>query len=270
MPLPTGVLGDFAQANITVEPGKTVDLGKLVWKPVRYGRQLWEIGYPDRTGDKFFKGDGQNYWLWGWNLRYALLFPNDITYTIGKSDYHKDWFFEEVPHATNLSFVNPQAKDPANQRFGWVKAESLDAISADQQARTLGHLRPRQGNRLDHQVQHGQSRCRAPLLPRGAGGRQWHQRSLAVAVNGQSVGAIGDGRDPDNARLITTNTIRYNSDKGLSQQRTLKFDAALLKPGENKMTFTVPGRRPAKRRRVGLPAAGTQRRSQTVNGLATV
>ena len=112
-----GVLGDFTQTNITVEAGKTVDLGKLQWKPVRYGRQLWDIGYPDRTGDKFFKGDGQNYWLWGWNLRYALLFPNDITYTIGKSDYRKDWFFEEVPHATNLSFVNPQAKDPANQRF---------------------------------------------------------------------------------------------------------------------------------------------------------
>ena len=49
-----------------------------------------------------------------------------MTYTIGKSDYRKDWFFEEVPHATNLSFVNPAAKDPANQPFGWVKGESLE------------------------------------------------------------------------------------------------------------------------------------------------
>ena len=64
---------------------------------------------------------------------------------------------------------------------------------------------------------------------------------LAVTVNGQSAGAIGDGENPDNARLITTNTIRYNSDKGLWQERTLRFDAALLKPGENEMTFTVPG-----------------------------
>ena len=74
-------------------------MGKLEWKPVRYGKQVWEIGYPDRTGGKFFKGDGANYWLWGWGLRYPLLFPNDITYTIGKSDYRKDWFFEQVPHA---------------------------------------------------------------------------------------------------------------------------------------------------------------------------
>ena len=64
---------------------------------------------------------------------------------------------------------------------------------------------------------------------------------LAVTVNGQSAGAIGDGGTVDNARLLTTNTIRYNSDKGLWQERTLRFDAALLKPGENEMTFTVPG-----------------------------
>ena len=91
---------------------------------MRYGKQIWEIGYPDRTGDKFFKGDGDNYWLWGWCLRYPLLFPNDITYTIGKSDYHKDWFFEQVPHGESTAWLNPDAKDPANQRFGWVKAES--------------------------------------------------------------------------------------------------------------------------------------------------
>ncbi|HTX65055.1 MAG TPA: polysaccharide lyase family protein, partial [Opitutaceae bacterium] len=93
-----GVLGEFAKADITVIAGQTVDLGKLDWKPERYGRQVWDIGYPDRTGDKFFKGDAANYWLWGWCLRYPLLFPNDVTYTVGQSDYHKDWFFEEVPH----------------------------------------------------------------------------------------------------------------------------------------------------------------------------
>jgi rhamnogalacturonan endolyase len=63
---------------------------------------------------------------------------------------------------------------------------------------------------------------------------------LAVGLNGQSIGAIGDGRDPDNARLITTNSLRYTADKGLNQQRTLRFDAALLKPGVNEMTLTVP------------------------------
>jgi rhamnogalacturonan endolyase len=237
----TGVLGDFAQADVTVEAGKTVNLGRLEWKPVRYGRQLWEIGYPDRTGDKFFKGDGANNWLWGWNLRYALLFPNDITYTVGKSDYRKDWFFEEVPHAADLSFVNPEAKDPANQRFGWVKAESLEQYPRTNQTgpwaiygkgkTTVWTVRFNVAKQ-----EHGGAYLRVALA--GVNGLR---DGLAVGVNGQSIGAIGDGSDPDNARLITTNSIRYNADKGLNQQRTLKFDAALLKPGENEMTFTVPG-----------------------------
>ena len=122
-----GVLGEYAKADITVEAGKKIDLGKLDWQPVRYGKQIWEIGYPDRKADKFFKGDPDNYWLWGWGLRYSLLFPNDITYTIGKSDYRKDWFMEEVPHSTNTAWLNPAAKDPANQRFGWVAIPATTA-----------------------------------------------------------------------------------------------------------------------------------------------
>jgi len=235
-----GVLGDFAQANITVEADKTLELGNLNWKPVRYGKQLWEIGYPDHTGDKFFKGDGANNWLWGWNLRYALLFPDDITYTIGKSDYHKDWFFEEVPHATNLSFVNPAAKDPANQSFGWVKGESLDQYPQTNQHGPwvlYGNGRTTVWTikfKLAKTVQ-GEAAFRVALAGVNA------IKELAVAVNGRSVGAIGDGSNADNAALINTNSIRYNADKGLSEQRTLKFDAALLKSGDNEMTLTVPG-----------------------------
>ena len=65
-------------------------------------------------------------------------------------------------------------------------------------------------------------------------------RQLPVTLNGQAVGAVGGGGDPDNAGLRNTDAIRYNTDKGMWQERTLKFDAALLKQGENEMTFTVP------------------------------
>lgn len=74
-----GVLGEYAMADITVEAGRKIDLGKLDWQPVQYGKQIWEIGYPDHTGDKFFKADGANYWLWGWPLRYSGLFPASPT-----------------------------------------------------------------------------------------------------------------------------------------------------------------------------------------------
>jgi rhamnogalacturonan endolyase len=235
-----GVLGDFAQANITVEPGKTLDLGKLVWKPVRFGKQVWEIGYPDRAADEFLKGDGSNYWLWGWDLRYALLFPDGLTYTVGKSDPHKDWFFEEVPTATNLSFVNPEAKDPANQRFGWVKAESLTQYPQTNQAgpwAVYGHGKETVWTIKFNMPKAGQGLAALRVALAGENGLR---ADLPVAVNGKSAGAIGDGSNPDNPRLINTDAIRYNTDKGLWQQRTLKFDAAMLKKGENTITFTVP------------------------------
>ena len=219
-----GVLGEFAQANITVEPGKNLDLGKLEWKPVRYGKQIWDIGYPDRTGGKFYKGDGANYWRWGWDMRYALLFPNDITYTIGKSDYHKDWFFEEVPHAESTDWINPDAKDPANQPFGWVK--TLPVGSADPW-RMWGRGRATTWTIKFSmtKTEHGQAALRLGLAGAdGAGG-------LGVAVNGQSVGII---------QPTATNALRYNTDTGVWQERDLMFDASLLKAGENSMTLTVP------------------------------
>jgi rhamnogalacturonan endolyase len=225
-----GVLGEFAQTNITVTAGKDLDLGKLDWKPVRYGKQVWDIGYADRTGDKFFKGD--EYWRWGWCLRYALLFPNDITYTIGKSDYHKDWFFEETPHATNLAFVNPAAKDPANQPFGWVNNPTGNQDMWSQWGRGRATTwtvkfnmdKPGQGQAVLRVALAG-SDSTAGLNNPGS------QGAFSVGVNGKAAGAI---------RIISTNALRYNTDRGVWRQYAQTFDASLLKPGENSLTLTVP------------------------------
>jgi len=236
-----GVLGEFAHANVTVVAGKNLDLGKIEWKPVRYGKQVWDIGYPDRTGGKFFKGDGANYWLWGWDFRYALLFPNDLTYTIGKSDYHKDWFFEEVPHALAdpSLWLNPKAKDPANQRFGWVKAESIDEYPQTDQTgpwRNYGRGRATTWTIKFNMDKASQGYAALRVALAGADGSGF----LAVAVNGKDVGAIGDNSSAANARIVATNALRYNTDMGQWQERTLTFDATLLKPGENTLTLTVP------------------------------
>lgn len=264
-----GVLGEYAKADITVQAGKKIDLGKLDWQPVRYGKQIWEIGYPDRTGDKFFKGDGANYWIWGWGLRYAGLFPKDITYTIGKSDYHKDWFFQEVPHSTTTAWLNPAAKDPYNQRFGWVNIPPTSADPWPQwgQGRattwTVKFTMPK--------ASHGTAVLRVSLAGAdgggnrafGAGGRRSaagggagfnaanpafaggqrpsgggsayvgsdSQGGLTIGVNGLTVGTI---------HPVATNALRYNTNKGVWYQYIQKFDAALLKSGANEMTFTVP------------------------------
>jgi rhamnogalacturonan endolyase len=219
-----GVLGEFEQANITVHAGKPLDLGQIEWKPVRYGKQIWQIGYPDRTGGKFFKGDGDNYWRWGWCVRYPLLFPHDLTYTVGQSDYHKDWFFEQVPHGQSTAWLNPQAKDPANQPFGWVKA----GTPGEDMWRTIGHGRATTWTikfKMDSAPKPGQAALRVALA--GADG----DGGLQVAVNGTDVGTL---------RTVATNALRYNTDTGVWRQYTQKFDAALLKPGENQMQLTVP------------------------------
>jgi rhamnogalacturonan endolyase len=156
-------------------------------------------------------------------LRYALLFTNDITYTIGKSDFHKDWFFEQVPRANNLSFVNPTAKDPANQRFGWMKLGTPDEDMWDDIGRgraTIWTIKFKMAR-----ASKGQATLRVSLAGANSNG------GMAVAVNGQRVGSI---------RPISTDAIRYNTDKSLWQECDLTFDAALLKQGGNEMQLTVP------------------------------
>jgi len=217
-----GVLGEYAKTNITVEAGKTLNLGKLVWQPVRYGKQVWEIGYPDRTGDKFFKGDADNYWLWGWGLRYAGLFPNDITYTIGKSYPAKDWFFQETPHSTTTAWMNPDAKDPYNQRFGWVAIPTTPGDPWPQWGRGRATTWTVKFNVA--KVATGMAYLRIALA--GA-----DSTTLDIGVNGQTVGTL---------RPVSTNALRYNTNKGVWNQYIQKFDAALMKPGENTVTFTVP------------------------------
>lgn len=91
-----GVLGEYVLTNVTVTAGATEDLGQRTWQPLRYGRQLWAIGIPNRSAREFFKGD--DYYDWGWYVQYPRLFPRDVNYVVGKSDYRKDWFFEQVPH----------------------------------------------------------------------------------------------------------------------------------------------------------------------------
>jgi rhamnogalacturonan endolyase len=216
-----GVLGEYAKTNITVEAGKNLDMGKVEWTPVRNGKQVWEIGYPNRNGSEFFKGD--QYWLWGWCLRYALLFPNDITYTIGKSDYHKDWFFEQTPHATNLNFVNPAAKDPANQAFGWV---NLPSPAGANMWGAWGRGRATTWTvkfNMDKAVQ-GTATLRVSL-----GGSD--STTLSIGMNGKPAGQI---------RPISTNALRYNTDRGVWREYSQPFDASLMKAGENTMTLTVP------------------------------
>ena len=92
-----GVLGDFSKTDVTIESGKPLDLGSVQWQPVRYGKQLWDIGIPNRNASEFLHGD--HYWKWGLYNEYPTDFPDDVNFTIGKSDYHKDWNYAQCPRS---------------------------------------------------------------------------------------------------------------------------------------------------------------------------
>ena len=149
-----GVLGEYAKTDITIEPGKTVDLGALTWRPVRYGRQLWEIGVPDRTAGEFLHGD--HYYQWGLYNQYPKDFPNDVNFVIGKSDYRKDWNIMQVPRAHDdtgkgrgdettwtVSFdlaKAPVGKGTLRLSFAGTEAKSLTVKMNDQQIGMLTSL----------------------------------------------------------------------------------------------------------------------------------
>ena len=52
-----GILGEFIKTDVEIETGKALDMGKVIWTPLRRGKQLWEVGIPNRYGSEFFKGD---------------------------------------------------------------------------------------------------------------------------------------------------------------------------------------------------------------------
>lgn len=151
-----GVLGEFAYSNVTVAAGQTLQLGPLNWQPVRYGKQVWEIGIPNRSGAEFFKGD--DYYHWGWYLEYPKLFPRDVRFVVGRSDFRKDWFFEQVPHNEDPANTTGQGTGRATT---WSIAFTLPSA-------------PR-----------GRATLRLALCSVDA-------RSLAVSVNGQAAGTVAD------------------------------------------------------------------------------
>jgi rhamnogalacturonan endolyase len=195
-----GVLDEYMKSNITIESGKTLELGRLEWTPVRYGRQLWDIGIPNRSGKEFLKGD--DYFHDGMPLLYARLFPDDINFAIGRSDFAKDWYFEHIPHAEDpnaqVTFFNPGGNGTAAPR----------TITFDLPAA------PR-----------GKATLRLAICGVGT-------RTIDVTVNEQSIGPVD--------RLVSDSTLGRNGISGIWFERELSFDASLMRAGTNIIKLIVP------------------------------
>ncbi len=89
-----GVMDEYRHDAVDVTPGATIDLKTLAWQPLRYGKQLWQIGTPDRTAKEFRHGDDYRQWsLWN---KFPQDFPNGVNFTIGKSKERTDWNYAQV------------------------------------------------------------------------------------------------------------------------------------------------------------------------------
>ena len=87
-----------------VTGGATNNLGTVTWTPTRVGPTVFEIGYPDRKGDKFRHGD--DYWVgdvgpsptapspvWTKFMEFPFDFPNGLNYVVGQNRWNTDWNF---------------------------------------------------------------------------------------------------------------------------------------------------------------------------------
>ncbi len=194
-----GILGAYdAMANVTIKAGEELDLGTIEWKPVRYGEQIFEVGIANRSAKEFFKGD--DHWHWGMYIEYAKFFPNDVNFTVGKSDPAKDWYIYQVPHDIDFK---PDGRDQ-------------------------GRATPWQINFTvkPNQLLNGKATLRFGLAGSGA-------RSLGIKVNGKEVGPFTDLTG--GGAIMIRDGI-----EGTWVEKKFEFDASLLNHGQNTIVLTVP------------------------------
>jgi rhamnogalacturonan endolyase len=199
-----GILGELTVADVEVPEGGVVDLGEVAWKPRREGRQVFEIGIPNRNGSEFrMGGDFRDPEV---VIKYAQQFPKDVTYTVGKSDFRKDWPYLHVPHNTDpdvkvlpfFGIMGNGRATPFQIRF------KLDAA-------------PAAG---------GKGILRLAICGTAA-------PALSVAVNSRAAGDVALQQTRDGV-------ITRHGSHGIWYETEHAFDARLLRKGDNVLTLTVP------------------------------
>ena len=79
----------FEKDGINIKVGKN-EVGTLTWNQQKYGTTLWQIGESDRRSAGFRLSDHRR--------QYGVFneVPADLTYTIGKSQPEKDWYYAQT------------------------------------------------------------------------------------------------------------------------------------------------------------------------------
>jgi rhamnogalacturonan endolyase len=124
-----GIIGEYRQDNVTVQPSGEVDFGVIHWTPPTHGKTLWQVGTPDRLAAEFRHGDEPRaYGLWA---HYTKEFPDGVKFVIGKSQERTDWNFAQFPGSTwTVQFdVNEQLKGKATLTLAIAGASGNSSLT---------------------------------------------------------------------------------------------------------------------------------------------
>lgn len=112
-----GAVGEFAKTDVAVRADTVTPLGTLHWDVPHHGLSIaWEIGVPDRSAAEFLHG--KDYFLPMLYKELPKELPNPLEYTVGKSDWTKDWNYAQprgmqgdkpAPYPWRIHFDLPRA-----------------------------------------------------------------------------------------------------------------------------------------------------------------
>ncbi|KDO81260.1 hypothetical protein CISIN_1g0069272mg, partial [Citrus sinensis] len=175
-----GFIGDYRNdVVLTITEDSDIDMGDLVFEPIRDGPTLWEIGIPSRSAAEFYIPDPdptyvnklyvnhpdrfRQYGLWE---RYSDLYPEgDLVYTVGVSDYKNDWFYAQVPRKKD---------DNSYEATTWQIKFKLDSV--DQNATYKLRIALATANVAELQVRVNDEKAEPPLFATGQIG---HDNAIA-------------------------------------------------------------------------------------------
>lgn len=160
-----GIEGEFAQAGVKVAANERTQAGEIKWTPERAGPTLWEIGWPDRSAAEFRNGD--RYWEWGSYLKFKADFPKGVDYTVGRSDWKKDWHLcQPLDLTADCKVLGPST---------WTIRFALENVPADGARLRISFCGSREGAKLDLALNGSPAGTTGPLPEAGTMHRDSHR-----------------------------------------------------------------------------------------------
>ena len=197
---------------VAVAGGATNNLSVITWTPTRIGPTVFEIGYPNRTGDKFRHGD--DYWtgdigpspgapspIWSKHLQYLFEFPTGPNYVVGQSRWTTDW-----------NYVQPIVTDNAGNFNGSTSTITFNLAQA-----------PASGAQASFYIALSSD----------------YQGPLIIQVNGNNIaGSTGYFPAYSGSSQASDTTIRQGIHGCFSDNR-FTFAGTLLHAGQNTITLNM-------------------------------